>query len=150
MANGPVHRAVGIASGGGLAWHRARSQPAPHVVAETVGGVVGGLVGARLPDLIDPPIHPRHRGIGHGIVPVALGASLAFLRLDGWQESLRSEADRRAQLRRGSSSVLGSALHWLVEIFCRFASGALAGFVGGYLSHVALDGFTPAGLPLVL
>lgn len=37
----------------------------------------------------------------------------------------------------------------LWQALCRLGAGALAGLLGGYGSHVALDAFTPAGLPLL-
>ena len=39
--------------------------------------------------------------------------------------------------------------HALVELLCRLGAGALAGLLAGYGSHVALDEFTPACLPLL-
>jgi len=37
----------------------------------------------------------------------------------------------------------------VLELLCRLGTGALAGLLGGYGSHVAPDAFTPAGLPLL-
>jgi hypothetical protein len=46
-------------------------------------------------------------------------------------------------------SPLGQLFYWLLELACRFAAGVLAGFLGGYASHLVLDAFTPSSLPLV-
>jgi membrane-bound metal-dependent hydrolase YbcI (DUF457 family) len=36
----------------------------------------------------------------------------------------------------------------VLSILNQLASGALVGFVAGYLSHLAMDFTTPAGLPM--
>lgn len=41
-------------------------------------GLVGGAVGGILPDIVDPPTDPFHRGIGHGIMPLAIMPIVAF------------------------------------------------------------------------
>jgi membrane-bound metal-dependent hydrolase YbcI (DUF457 family) len=38
---------------------------------------------------------------------------------------------------------------WLVELFWRVIAGVLSGFAAGYASHLVLDAFSPAGLPVV-
>ena len=49
-----------------------------NVLIEAAGGAAGGWLGARLPDMIDPPTSPRHRSIGHGIIPTG-SAGYLFL-----------------------------------------------------------------------
>lgn len=34
---------------------------------------VGGFIGSTIPDIIDPPTGPNHRGLGHGVVTGAAG-----------------------------------------------------------------------------
>jgi len=149
MSSGRTHRAIGTLAGGGYALARARQQRPEHLLLEVIGGLVAGNVGARLPDVFDPPLHPRHRSIAHGIVPVAVVGNAAVRALDGWQTRLRAAADRRAARRAAATTPLQRLWQALLEVLCRLGAGALAGLLGGYGSHIALDAFTPAGLPLL-
>lgn len=102
-----------------------------------------------LPDIIEPAIHPGHRSVAHGAAPaVALGV-LASRHLDSWQASLRARADRQAALAMQSQSTLPQLWHAVLEFFFRLLAGAVAGALGGYGSHLALDAFTPRSLPLI-
>lgn len=149
MSNGRTHRAVGTIAGGGYALARAKQQAPEHVLLEVLGGAVAGNLGARLPDVFDPPLHPGHRSLAHGIVPVAAAGRAAVNALDGWQAQLRAEASRRASLRQSAATSFERFWQALIEILCRLGAGALAGLLAGYGSHVALDAFTPASLPLL-
>ncbi|MFC1643213.1 metal-dependent hydrolase [Myxococcota bacterium] len=149
MSDSRTHQTVGAVSVGALALAKARSEDPMHLLLELIGGVVGGGVGGRLPDVFDPPVSRRHRGLAHGVVP-AVAAGVALGRsLDGTQARLRTEAARRADLRRTATTAVERFWHALVELLCRIGAGALAGLLAGYGSHLALDGFTPAGLPLL-
>lgn len=61
MPNCDVHEKVRAVVGGGCAAYRAWGQPAPDVLIETAGGVLGGTIGGLLPDWIDAPTSSRHR-----------------------------------------------------------------------------------------
>lgn len=148
MSDGRFHRKVGTAVGAGAAAYCAREQSTGHALIEIVGGAIGGNLGARMPDVIDPPTSPRHRSIGHGVVPVGAAGSAALSSLANMQAELRAEADRHAELFRATTSAAEQLWHFLLELLCRLGAGALPGFVAGYASHVALDFSTPAGLPL--
>ena len=149
MPNGETHRLVGMAAGGGYALYRARAQTPGCLILEAVGGVVGGNIGGRLPDIFEPALHPRHRSLAHGLGPVGGAGYVAISALDGAQDWLRAQADRRAILRANAQTVLEGIWHALLELLCRLGAGALAGFVGGYASHVALDACTPNGCPII-
>ena len=59
---------------------------------ELFGGVVGGIAGGRLPDLIEPATSPNHRDPAHASLPcltIALSADQAIRRE---QEALRMSA----------------------------------------------------------
>lgn len=148
MSNGKVHRVAGLAAGASYATIRASAQPAGPRVIETAGGALGGLFGAKLPDLIDPPTHPGHRSVGHGLIPVGLTGYAVYRRLEGWQDHLRRTADWHSNMLAYVSDPWERFKHWLMAHLCRLAAGALAGFIAGYASHLALDAFTPSGLPL--
>jgi hypothetical protein len=47
---------------------------------EVIGGLLAGNLGARLPDVFDPPTHPGHRSLAHGMAPIA-AVGMAALRL---------------------------------------------------------------------
>lgn len=149
MSDGGTHRAIGTLAGGGFALAKAQQQRPEHLLLEVLGGLIAGNLGARLPDVFDPPMHPGHRSVAHGIAPVAAVGRAAVRGLDGAQVRLRAEADRRAALRASATTPLQRLWQAVLEILCRLGAGALAGLLGGYGSHVALDALTPAGLPLL-
>jgi membrane-bound metal-dependent hydrolase YbcI (DUF457 family) len=149
MSDGRTHRAIGTLAGGGYALAKAQQQRPENILLEVIGGLLAGNLGARLPDSLDPPLHPGHRSVSHGILPVATAGVGAVRSLDGWQARLRAEANRRASLRATAATPLQRLWQALLEILCRLGAGALAGLLGGYGSHIALDAFTPAGLPLL-
>jgi membrane-bound metal-dependent hydrolase YbcI (DUF457 family) len=150
MCDGRTHRATGTIAGAGYALAKANQQVSEHLLPlEVLGGALAGNVGARLPDVFDPPLHPGHRSLAHGLVPVAAAGRAAVNALDGWQARLRAEANRRAVLRQSATTPLERFWQALVEILCRLGAGMLAGLLAGYGSHVALDAFTPASPPLL-
>ena len=149
MSDGRFHRKVGTVVGVGAAAYCARQQPLGHAIVEAIGGGLAGNLGARLPDFIDPPTSPRHRSIGHGMVPCGAAGHAAMSSFAGLQTKLRAEAARRAELQRTTTSTAEQLWHLLLELLCRLGAGAIPGFVAGYGSHVALDFCTPASLPLI-
>jgi hypothetical protein len=149
MSDSRTHRKVGATAGAVTALCRAQSADPLHVLLEVIGGAVGGDLGGRTPDLIDVPNSPRHRGIAHGVVPVTIAGVGFGKTLGDAQQRIRGEAARRAELRRAATTALERLWHALIELVCRLGAGALAGFLAGYGSHLALDAFTPAGLPLL-
>lgn len=149
MSGFRTRRAIGTLAGGAFALGKAQQQRPEHLLLEVLGGLGTGSLGARLPDVFDPPTRPRHRSVAHGIVPVAVVGTAAVRGLDGVQARLRAEANRRAALRASAITPLQHLWHAIIEVLCRLGAGALAGLLAGYGSHIALDALTPAGLPLV-
>ena len=47
-------------------------------LSKTIRAMFTGGYSSRLPDLIDPPSSPRHRHIGHAVVPMGVGVKLAW------------------------------------------------------------------------
>jgi hypothetical protein len=133
----------------GYALYKANKQNDLARVLESIGGAVGGYCGGTLPDLIDPPFHPGHRSIGHGVFPVFLGATVWSQGLDGWQNRWRQLADEHAVLRSQAANPLLAAWHAFAEWALHLLSGFVAGVGAGYLTHVALDFGTPRCLPLI-
>ena len=69
--------------------------------------------------------------------------------LPEWQKSLRNQGHHYAQLRAASPSLLPQIGYGILEFLCYFLSGALAGLLAGYASHLALDSLTPSSLPIL-
>ena len=144
-----MHLGVGHAIGGGAAALAARDVYGVYYLAELAGGVVGGGVGAFLPDRIEPATSPRHRSIAHSFTTAVGGTAIVAPRITPWQERAR---ERAAQHRAAAaSSADGWTRFWneLLAVFWHFVAGFTAGLPTGYLSHLGLDAFTPAGLPVL-
>jgi hypothetical protein len=151
MPNRAVHDVAGTAAGGLLAVLMAGEQPNERIFAECLGGCVAGLLASRLPDKIDPPVCPNHRDVGHAVLVAGGGLAALWAAIREGQEALRSYAGSLAEKRAISNSMsdFEKFCSWLLEMGCRFLAGAIAGAVGGYGSHLALDAGSPQGLPLL-
>jgi LexA-binding, inner membrane-associated putative hydrolase len=149
MPNRDVHLPVGAVSGAAYAAYHAWGQPGPYVLAEAAGGLVGGIGGGLLPDSIDTPCSPRHRAEAHSMSITGTVGYYMNQQLPQWQANLRAEAQRYAQLRAASTSVLPQIGYSALELIFRFLSGLLAGLLAGYASHLALDSLTPSSLPIL-
>jgi hypothetical protein len=149
MPNRTVHVAVSTPAGICFSIYKSQFQNDLSRFVEACGGLVGGLIGGLLPDLIDPPTWPGHRSIGHGLVPVAMGAVVWQHRLDSVQAALRRAADGHHWQAAQCQDPILAVWHSLMETACRLLAGFLAGFFAGYVSHAALDFATPRCLPLV-
>ena len=152
MPNGKVHAVVGATSGVGIALLRTRSDDLIGLIAELIGGGLGGYVGGRLPDLVEPANTPVHRSMAHSLAAAGAG-TWALSSLKGWEDNCRARATRA---RQAANRREGDQLDWFIwlfnviqQLFWHAAAGFTAGAAGGYLSHLALDAFTPKGLPLL-
>lgn len=149
MPNKNEHALIGTAAGGTFAFLRSTDQDPLWRLLEAIGGSIGGRVASVLPDLVDPADHPMHREIGHGVAPGVV--------LSRWyygsvcvpaQQHLRAEA--RLHFDAAASETGWRALgHWLWAAILVVLSGAVAGALAGYLSHLAADAFTTRSLPLL-
>ena len=149
MANRKVHQQVGAASGAVFALSRSGAQEPKGVLLETIGGALGGLLFGIAPDVIDPPTHPGHRSLGHGVAPIGAVAVYYFENLGSWQEQLRCLAWNCADAARQAGSESERFQYVLLEKLCRLATGFVAGAGAGYVSHLVLDAATPKRLPLI-
>ena len=149
MPNRTVHVQVGAVVGGSFAAYRAWGQPGQYVLAEAFGGVVGGIGGGLLPDLLDTPDSPRHREEAHSLSITGTAGYYLSDRLSAWQSSLRDRAQHFAQMRTASPDLFPQIGYGLLELLFRFLAGALAGLLAGYASHLGLDSLTPSSLPIL-
>lgn len=148
MPNGKTHAWAGAATGSAVAAYRGRQQPLVNVLIEILGGGVGGYLGGKVPDVLEPALHPGHRDFCHswtagGAVATGLTA------LARWETFCREQAAELRQRRLASPPTDPVTSFFLVlgEIFWTLAAGFVSGFGAGYLSHLALDAATPRRLP---
>ena len=149
MPDYPTHVAIGAPSGLVCAAVNSLNQSGFNVGLEALGGWWGGTAGAVLPDILDPPNHPGHRAIAHGIVPVGAACLFWAGNLRSWQDGLRRSADQHHVQQVSAQNPLAALGHLLAEWFLRFLAGFVAGFGAGYISHIILDSATPRCVPFV-
>jgi membrane-bound metal-dependent hydrolase YbcI (DUF457 family) len=146
--NGKAHVIGGIIGGpaAGIATLiKANRQP---TLMEVGGWFAAGVVGAKLPDLLEPAFCPTHRKFCHSGCMLALDlAALQSQTLQDMIEGLLQHAKRYHLMAQNSEdNQLG---YKLCAYLLEFSAGALPGFLGSYASHLILDSTTPCGLPLV-
>jgi membrane-bound metal-dependent hydrolase YbcI (DUF457 family) len=137
MSNRKEHDVFGILFGALAAGGTAFAQGRNPTIAEVVGGSVGGLLGSRLPDQLEPPTSPNHRAFAHSKAFAVTALPLAGVVASKFQQAMAEEATGRE-----SNSPEAAALG-------RFFGGLATGSAAGYSSHLALDATTPKGLPTV-
>src|SRR5208282_4514631 len=98
MANRRTHRKVGRVTGAVYAAHRAKDQKVGHFITESIGGVIGGDMGAIAADWLEPAVSSWHRGTAHswaaGGIVLSLGDTLARAEI-----FCRGQAERKAMQR---------------------------------------------------
>ena len=119
MSSAATHRAAGLLAG----IMTAILDQSPEEERLLLGSLLtaGTIVGAKLPDILEPAIHSHHRAFFHSFV-VLFGAGWTAKQLWDW----RPETAGQRQLR-----------------------AVLLGVLVGYCSHLGLDLFTPRGLPVI-
>lgn len=147
MPDARTHHVVGGLVGGSSALWNARTSDADGRIVECVGGMYGGSLGGLLPDWIEPALSPRHRGVAHSWG--ALLGSFATTVQAAQDECRRQAATCLTRSQDPTISGIDRVLYQLGWFFWRFVAGVLSGFAPGYASHLALDGCTPMGLPLI-
>lgn len=146
MPNRVVHELAGVLAGAGGAWLSSKGARNADPFLEIVGGAIAGYAGGVVPDVIDPPDSPNHRGIAHGLAAAALVASVPW---NECAQDWRDEAARHRALAADPMLAKERTWHELAAIFCGLLAGAHIGLPCAYGSHLALDGVTPRSLPVV-
>ncbi len=118
MANGATHTAVGALTGLAMAVGGDHSKGEDFNPLLAIGT---STAFAKLPDLIEPAIHPHHRQFFHSFGFLAM-ICYGLKKVYDWQPDDQSECFLRS---------------------LTLSAGA------GYISHLVLDGFTPRSLPLL-
>lgn len=135
MPDGRTHFIAGIVCGslGSLVvqdqLHENKQLDPSHLLLSTGTGAAV----SRLPDILEPAVHPNHRAFFHSF---AFGAVLGF----GAVRIVKKIKEKRAQRRAiGIEQISGS------EIFL----GLLLIAIIVFLLHLLMDGFTKKGLPFI-
>jgi hypothetical protein len=67
--------------------------PPDRVWRVILSNILGAYLGARLPDILDPPTSPNHRHVAHGAVNATVAGYFCLNSLGEWQRSLHTRAD---------------------------------------------------------
>jgi len=147
VPNGKTHAVVGTASGGVAAFCLALRDGNGSPVVESIGGAIGGYVGGKLPDLLEPSRgNPRHRSHCHSWAALGLNAGAAAKWLEEIQPDLRVRAHQHKERSARADGWPGAAWHWVLHALIMLASGLVAGLMAGVASHLVMDAGTRAGL----
>lgn len=143
MPNRKTHTATGIAAGILYSMTNQKSENR-FSLTELMGSAAGGLAGGQLPDIFDPPDSPNHRELGHSITAASAGVAIAQIAISALKAS-------QNQLQIKADSHIQNGYDIPVEIKLELALnklwiGFLVGLSAGYVSHLALDSKTPAGI----
>jgi len=101
-------------------------------IIELLTAGVGVMSTAKLPDKIEPAIHPNHRDFYHSIAFAIIVGIIGFA---AWKD-LQQRRDQR-----GAKGIFDITPKELLDVF-------IIGGAVGYITHLVADGFTPKGLPL--
>lgn len=146
--NGAVHEAAGLVAGvGGVLYFGYREEREVEL-PELLGGAVGGVIGGRLPDQLEPATSSYHRKFAHSAVFTGGAVYAAHTYLRELREELSAKAIQLECQARESTDWLERFLYSLGSFLAQIASGFITGIVAGYASHVVLDSFTPRGCPI--
>ncbi|NOQ22364.1 MAG: hypothetical protein GQ565_06915 [Candidatus Aegiribacteria sp.] len=115
-------------------------------MTELMGSAAGGYTGGQLADIFDPTDSPNHRKSGHSIIAALTGAAIV-------QIAVRNLRTSRKQLQNTADRYIQYGYDIPVETIMKVAcnellTGFLMGLSAGYMSHLALDSLTPAGINL--
>jgi membrane-bound metal-dependent hydrolase YbcI (DUF457 family) len=142
-----VHSICGGASGLAAGLMSLELVPQEHRTMHLAACTLGGVLGGRLPDLLEPATSPNHRGVCHsGIAVTGLIAAVQA----NWQAVCRERAvacDNVALSLPADSSE--RANEEMKALLWRAFASLLTGLVAGYASHLLLDAGTERSLPLL-
>jgi hypothetical protein len=149
--DGKTHRKVGTIVGAAAAlvstddtqelWKR---------IAEGLGGAIGGNVGARMPDWIEPALHAWRRDVGHSCTTLYAIVRFTPKVIRSWERYCRGQAREAAKQKLAAETARQPSSWFLLgEMYWTVATGVLRGLAAGYVSHLVLDCATPRGIPLL-
>lgn len=104
------------------------------LLLEALGGGLAGILGSRLPDILEPPTSSWHRSTMHSAAVTGVVAYGSMAKAPLIAQKMRTPAMGESAGQRGLR---------------RLAAGALQGLPAGYVSHTIADATTPRGIPLL-
>lgn len=151
MPNAAAHNALGAGTGALAANHYispllTEEEQKEHGPVLLVSSLVAGGIGGRIPDWLEPAIHPKHRSVYHSVAAgcvVALGLGLTIKAVT---ELPRLRSGRKTSHTQQTPKATRNSGLSLKQI--AIATVVIAALVG-ILSHLAVDSGTPDGLPMV-
>lgn len=147
MANSREHIVWGAVAGAGACLTITWLSEQKLSLAELLGAILSGVLLAKLPDVLEPAIHPNHRSSFHSVAFAGTALPAAWsVTLEKRQEKIRlaQECERRATMSQSEQE----KNTWKQQAsWHRFCAGVLLGIVPGYASHLAADALTPKSLP---
>jgi len=149
MSNRSTHLVVGTPTGLVVAGYLARNERPAAFAVETAGGAIGATLGALGPDLAEPALHSWHRSTAHSYAAAAVILATTAQAIPRWQDYCRAQAQSHNEARARATRDAARLFHGFMAFLWHFLSGFVAGLPAGYLSHLALDSFTPRGIPLL-
>jgi hypothetical protein len=140
MAKGKVHKVIGAGAGtvASLVYNGQKGNPSLSLIY-AAGGLIGGIQGGRLAEIIDPPNSPLHRSLGHSAI---VNGSIYFSKRVKkiFQDCLDWLIKKATEFMNAGNKFL--------SILCHFAAAFLIGFATGHGLHLITDMFTPMSLPI--
>jgi hypothetical protein len=141
MADGTAHKTIGAIGGtvASLLYNSQKGNPDLSLIY-AAGGLIGGVKGGGLAEIIDPPNSPLHRSIGHS-----------------------ATANGYIYFNKNVRKIFQDCLEWLITkatefmnagnkflyFLCHFAAAFLIGFAAGHGLHLIVDMFTQRSLPII-
>lgn len=145
-----VHVSTGVLSGAVYSVYRSNGVEPLLRICEVFGAAVGGYVGSRLPDILEPAKSWDHRRLAHSGTAGAVCVAGVYHLGKKWEDHCRTAAERLREKRRQKAENSGVTYHLTVlECLLHGIVGFLSGLFIGYLSHLALDAFTPSGIAVL-
>ena len=149
MPSGKTHVCLAGFAGGGTAACFALDEVPVDIAGEVLGGALAGMVGGKLPDILEPALNPLHRSFFHSVIFGAIETAAGLALLTHWQSICREKAREHKRAAGREEDPILKFLHQLAAFAWHMLAGALPGFVAGYVSHLAADATTPNSLPVI-
>lgn len=112
-------------------------------------GLMAGGVGGRIPDVLDPPIHPNHRGIYHSVAMGCIALCGAILTVKALEYLYQRHCQTRTRSRGPQTTHESSGSSSGISLKQAAVGAVILALLAGILSHLVADAGTPKGLPVL-
>ncbi len=147
MPNFKEHDYMGNGAGLIYGLNRVLENPSIHGMVESVGRYCGCKAGIHLPDKIDVPMSPNHRGTAHSLFVIGTGIYTIPEILARVSQICREKVQHHEQIAMLAGDQTTYILNKIAAIFWSFLNGFIAGLPVGYVVHLIQDFLTPKSLP---